>query len=297
MADTEQGYTSEQCKYRLYQMLRRNFSLAKERERYYTRDFYQKLLDGIEMTEEAYRNFERVLGDEMDYCAKKGINEVEDCNNNTVVNDLKDDLIAAFEKIGITLVIDYALDDHGDLIFTKPDGTVLTYHIADGTNEFFINANSGQEIRYAKEASSAYLMNGMELKDQSGENYQMASKDVYWEYDAETTTMTITGTGPYIGVTKEEQVGSGVYTTLILGAEIPELNFTEAYASEALTTVVLLHPADFPLTITSFDYSSAATASKPARTWDVYTDNEIFKNHAWNASLTINWHTLDEWEG
>lgn len=119
MADTEQGYSSEQCKWRLYQMLRRNFSLAKERERYYARDFYQKLLDGIEMTEEAYRNFEKVLGDEMDYCAKKGINEIEDCNNTTVINDLKDDLITAFEKIGITLVIDYTIDSHGDLIFTK----------------------------------------------------------------------------------------------------------------------------------------------------------------------------------
>ena len=297
MAEEHEGYSSEQCKYRLFKMLQRTFSMDKEKERYYTRDFFQKLLLGIEMTEEAYWNFVEVLEKEMAYCSKKGIHDSEGCDSQQVVDDLSGDLIAAFEKINITLVLDYHASSYCDFIFTKPDGSVMTYRSSDGGNEFYINANCGQEISYAKLASQDYLLYPMEPKSLSDDNYQMAAKDVYWEYDADTATMTITGTGIYYGVTKEEQMGSGAYTTLIFGADIAELNYAEATNSASLTKVVLLHPADFPLVITKFDYSGANDYVNTARTWDVYTDNEVFKNFAWNKKLTINWHTLDEWEG
>lgn len=291
MADNENGYTSEQCKYRLFRMLQRNFSLEKERDRYYTRDFFFKLLDGVEVSIDAYKQFVKVMDDDLDYCAKHKIDKVDDVTD-TMINERKGALIDAFAAIGIDLVV-VKESWSGYLTFTKPDGTVLTYNISDGTNDFYINAACGQEINYAKLASRNFQMTDMEIKNISDDNYQMASKDIYWEYDADTTTMTITGTGVYRGVTKETQLGSGNYTTLILGAEIPELNFAEAYSSSALTTVVLLHPADFPLIITLFDYSSRTTA----RSWNVYTDNEVFRNHAWNEKLSITWHTLDEWEG
>lgn len=291
MADNENGYTSEQCKYRLFRMLQRNFSLENERDRYYTRDFFFKLLDGVEISIDAYKQFVKVMDDDLDYCAKHKIDKVDDVTN-TMIDERKGTLIDAFAAIGIDLVV-VKESWSGYLTFTKPDGTVMTYNISDGTNDFYINAVCGQEINYAKLASRNFQMTDMQIRNLSDDNYQMASKDVYWDYDADTATMTITGTGPYLGVTKEEQVGSGAYSTLILGAEIPELNFAEAYSSSALTTVVLLHPADFPLIITRFDYSSRTTA----RSWNVYTDNEVFRNHAWNEKLSITWHTLDEWEG
>lgn len=288
MADNENGYTSEQCKYRLFKMLQRSFSLEKESDRYYTRDFFYKLLDGVEVTVDAYQKFVEVLNDDLDYCARNGINKADDVTQE-IINEKKGTLISAFEGIGIDLVVERQ-SYSGSLTFTKPDGTVMVYNMTDGTNDFYINANCGQEISYARSASPHYLLSDMEVKNLSDEYCQMASKDVYWEYEADTATMTITGTGAYKGVTKEEQMGSGTYTTLILGAEISELNYNEAYSSASLTTVVLLHPADFPLVITKFDGGYT-------RTWDVYTDNEVVKNHVWNEQMTIILHSLDEWEG
>lgn len=295
MEQRKLGYTSEQCKYRLFRLLQRNFSLENERDRYYTRNFFFKLLEDIELTEDAYWEFVEVLDDDLDYCAKHNVNQVDDVSN-AMIAEKKGTLVDAFAKIGIDLVIE-KFDYSGTMTFTKPDGTVMIYNISDGSNDFYINAVCGQEIGYARQASPYYLLSNMELKNLSDDNYQMASKDVYWEYDADTATMTITGTGTYKGVTKEEQIGSGKYSTLIFSAEIPELNYAEGYNSAELTKVVLLHPADFPLVITRFDYNTTISSRNPERTWDVYTDNEVFRNHAWNEKLTINWHTLDEWEG
>lgn len=293
MADSENGYTSEQCKYRLYKMLQRSFSLEKERDRYYTRDFFYKLLEGVEVTVDAYQKFVEVLEDDLDYCARKGINKADDVTQE-IIDEKKGTLVSAFENIGIDLVVERQ-SYSGSLTFTKPDGTVMIYHMNDGTNDFYINAVSGQEIGYAKLSSPYFLLSDMEIKDLSDDNYQMASKDVYWEYDADTKTMTITGTGTYIGVTKEDQMRSGDYTTLIFGAEISELNCTEAYNSASLTTVVLLHPSDFPLKISS-NFAGYNSTNSP-RTWDVYTNNEAFRAIPLGSGMVINWHTLDEWGG
>ena len=288
MAEEKNGYTSEQCKYRLMRLLQRNFSLEIERDRYYTRHFFFKLLDGVEVSEDAYLNFCNVMEDDMDYSARHGFNKADDVTD-AALSEKRGTLVNAFAEIGIDLVINKYFSS-GELIFTKPDGTVMTYTITDGKNNFYINAVSGQEINYARQSTADYQLMDMEIKELNDFNWQMASKDVYWEYDAETQTMTITGTGPYRGVTKEEQLGSGVYTTLIIGAEIPELSYNEAYNSSGLTTLVLLQPADFPLVISLIDGSYA-------RVWDVYTDNQAVWEHTWNESMTVNLHTLDEWEG
>lgn len=281
-------YTSEQYKYLLFRQLQKYFSLESTKDRYYTRDFYAKLLEGVEVTETSYNEFVTILEDNIDYCAKNNVTEASGVTQ-AMIDERGIMLIDAFARIGITLVIKKG-DYNGTATFTKPDGTVMTYYVTDGQNDFYINAVCGQEYGYAKKASPYYQMRGLEVKSLDEEDYQMCGPDCYWSYDADTATMTITGTGTYRGVTKEAQMGSGSYTTLIFGAAVSELNYNEAYYSSAVTTIVLLQPADFPLLITAFGGSTQ-------RTWTVYTDNEVFRNHAWGDKLTINWHTLDEWEG
>lgn len=282
------AYTSEQYKYLLLRHLQRSFSMPVEKDRYYTRDFFQKLLDGVEITESSYNEFVDILGDNLQYCAENGVIKEQNITQ-AMIDDRGILLVQAFEKIGITLVIK-KYDYSGSATFTKPDGTVMVYNVTDGTNNFYINAVCGQEYGYARKASPYYQMYGAEVKELCEVNYQMCGPNLYWDYDSYSSTMTITGSGVYKGVTKETQVGSGTYTTLIFGAEVSELNYNEAYNSSALTTVVLLQPKDFPLVITAFGGSTT-------RTWDVYTNNDAFRNYAWPATLTINWHTLDEWEG
>lgn len=282
------AYTSEQYKYLLLRHLQRSFSMPNESDRYYTRDFFQKLLDGVEVTETAYNEFCGILDSNLRYCAENGVVKEQNITQ-AMIDERGILLVEAFEKIGITLVIKKA-DYSGSATFTKPDGTVMVYKVTDGTNNFFINAASGQEYGYARRSSPYYQMQGMEVKELSDENYQMCGPNCYWSFNAESATMTITGSGTYKGVTKETQIGSGTYTTLIFGAEVSELDYNEAYNSSSLTNVVLLQPADFPLAITNFGGSNT-------RTWNVYTDNKAFRNYAWGENLTINWHTLDEWEG
>lgn len=286
------GYTSEEYKYLLIRQLQKYFSMPSVKDRYYTRDFFQKLFSGVEVTESSYNDFVDVLEDNMDYCAKNGVIKEDDITQ-TMIDERGIMLVGAFEKIGITLVIDKQ-DYSGSATFTKPDGTVLVYNVTDGQNNFYINAACGQEYGYARKASPCYRMEGAEVKELDSENYQMCGPDCYWSFDADTATMTITGTGTYRGVTKETQMGSGTYTTLIFGAEVSELNYNEAYNSSAVTTVVLLQPKDFPLRIPSFGgYNSDTTK----RTWDVYTDNDAFRAATFGTGMVINWHTLDEWEG
>lgn len=286
------AYTSEQYKYLLLRQLQKYFSMPVEKDRYYTRDFFQKLLDGVEVTETSYNEFVDILEDNLQYCAENGV--IKESNITQAMIDERGVLLVdAFEKIGITLVIQKS-DYSGSATFTKPDGTVLVYNVTDGSNNFYINAVSGQEYSYAKKASPYYQMLNDEVKELCDENYQMCGPDCYWSFDADTATMTITGKGPYIGVTKETQIGSGTYTTLILGAEVEELNYNEASNSASLTKVILLQPKDFPLRIASFGgYNSDTTK----RTWDVYTDNEAFRAATFGTGMVINWHTLDEWEG
>ena len=286
------GYTSEQYKYLLLRQLQKYFSMPVEKDRYYTRDFFQKLLDGVEVTETSYNEFVDILEDNLQYCAENGV--IKESNITQAMIDERGVLLVdAFEKIGITLVIQKS-DYSGSATFTKPDGTVLVYNVTDGSNNFYINAVSGQEYSYAKKASPYYQMLNDEVKELCDENYQMCGPDCYWSFDADTATMTITGKGPYIGVTKETQIGSGTYTTLILGAEVEELNYNEASNSASLTKVILLQPKDFPLRIASFGGYNSDTSK---RTWDVYTDNEAFRAATFGTGMVINWHTLDEWEG
>lgn len=285
------GYTSEQYKYLLLRQLQRSFSMPNEKDRYYTRDFFQKLLDGVEVTETSYNEFITILNNNLDYAAENGVTEDSDISQK-MIDEHGVLLVEAFEKIGITLVIKRG-DYSGSATFTKPDGTVMVYKVTDGSNNFYINAVCGQEYGYARKASPHYQMLGAEVKELSDENYQMCGPNLYWSFDADVSTMTITGSGVYKGVTKETQVGSGTYTTLIFGAEVAELNYNEANNSASLTKVVLLQPKDFPLRVTSFGNYNSTTK----RTWDVYTDNEAFRAATFGTGMVINWHTLDEWEG
>lgn len=285
------AYTSEQYKYLLLRALQRSFSMPVEKDRYYTRDFFQKLLEGVEVTETSYNEFVSILDDNLQYCAENGVIQEQNITQ-AMIDERGVLLVDAFEKIGITLVINKQ-DYSGSATFTKPDGTVLVYNVTDGQNNFYINAVCGQEYGYARKASPHYRMQDMEVKELSDENYQMCGPDCYWSYDADTATMTITGTGTYKGVTKETQLGSGTYTTLIFGAEVSKLSYNEAYNSSAVTKVVLLQPANFPLIVSNFGNYNNTTK----RTWDVYTDNVAFRATTFGTGMVINWHTLDEWEG
>ena len=291
------AYTSEQYKYLLLKRLQRNFSMKSIADRNYTYTFFGKLFDDtIVVTEEAYNMFVKAMDDELDYCAVNNIHACEKIN----VNDVESHsvvLVNAFAAIGITLVISTEEDENHNYTttFTKPNGDVMVYAVSNDmnmTNYFYINARAGTEYTYTKVSAPYYNLEKMEVLQLSDCNIYVCGVGCYWQYDADTYTLTITGDGSYTAPRRDEQIGGvGDFTTLILGSNVSELP-AGSLDTTGLATIVLLHAADFPLII-----NAAAANRKNAHTWDVYTDNTAFREHTWGKNDVITWHTLDEWEG
>lgn len=284
-------YTSGQYKYLLFRRLQRSFSMKNAVDRAYTQSFFWALFEGVTVTEAAYNTFVSMMDEQLDYLAKKGIYLCE----NIPSKDVEDGsllLINAFAEIGIELSISSGQGDGSyHAVFQKPDGKTLTYTVTMlGDNYFYINSRAGTELGYAKASSAAYNLEDMTVENGDDLDPKIAGPGTWWSYAADTQTMTIAGAGAYAGATTEEQMGSGAYTTLILGANVSRL--LQDSLSYNLSTIVLLQSADAPIAI-----DSGAADSKHSSAWVVYTDNLAFRNYSWPSSISIEWHPLSDWEG
>lgn len=284
--------TSEQYKYLLFQRLRRHLAMDNAADRAYTQSFFGKLFEGITITAEAYNNFVKIMDDNIAYCAE---NNVKTCENitSTMINERGILLIEAFAAIGIGLeIVPGNLDNgKGTATFTKPNGEVMVYEV-DGfpsRNYFYIYSKSQTEYQYTKLSAPYYNFTDRPAVGLDEYNPMSAGPGTYWKYNAETSTMTITGDGTYVGATNELQVGSGVYNTLIIGSAVSKLG--AGVLNSNINTLVLLHAAD---ALISLDSGMVASGTW---TMDVYCDNETFRDFAFPDRVTINWHTLAEWDG
>lgn len=293
------SYTSNQYKYLLIKRLQRHFSMTNAYDRAYTQSFFWELFDdSITVTEAAYQNFCRLMDDEITLCAEKGWYRCEDIPT-SAIEDQEVVLVKAFEAIGITLKIDSNSDNNNYLaIFTKPNGEIMTYKVGKigQVNYFYINARAGTEYRYAVASAPAYNMQGMNVPQERG-NPKSAGPGTYWNYNAETQTMTISGDGAYIGVSKEEQIGSGEYTTVVIGADVSQL--LSGCIASGVTVLVLLQPADGAISIDPEFNSPSSSCGGTYYNLDVYTDcaAAIAALSTENQAKYITLHSLSEWEG
>lgn len=131
-------------------------------------------------------------------------------------------------------------------------------------------------------------MQGMDVPQDLG-NPKIAGPGTYWSYNAETQTMTISGDGAYAGAAKDEQLGSGLYHTVILGANVSRL-LRECVIPGA-SALVLLRPSDAGFAVDpQFDRSEKL---------NVYTDctAAIEAMKAVEKPENITLHSLSEWNG
>ena len=293
-------YTSNQYKYLLIKRLQRHFSMDKVYDRAYTQSFFWELFDdSVTVTEESYNNFCRMMDNEISLCAKKGWYSCADLDT-TYVENQSIVLVKAFAEIGVTLKIDTKSDGNNYLaIFTKPNGETMTYKVGKmgDLNYFYINARAGTEYQYAIASAPAYNMQGMDVP-QELENPKIAGPGTYWSYNADTKTMTISGDGAYVGVSKEEQIGSGEYTIVICGAGV--YNLMDSCIPSGVTTLVLLRPADADMTVSpTFNYVKTGTCGGDTVEIDVYTDCTAaiaaLKKVSKPEKITL--HSLSEWGG
>lgn len=293
------SYTSNQYKYLLIKRLQRHFSMTNAYDRAYTQSFFWELFDdSITVTEAAYQNFCRLMDDEITLCTEKGWYRCEDIPT-SAIEDQEVVLVKAFEAIGITLKIDRNSDNNNYLaIFTKPNGEIMTYKVGKmgNLNYFYINARAGTEYRYAVASAPAYNMQGMDVPEELG-NPKSAGPGTYWNYNAETQTMTISGNGAYVGVSNEEQIGSGKYTTVICGAGVSRLLDYSMSVDGAV--LVLLRPSDADMEIApNFNASSGSCGDTKMKTV-VYTDcaAAIAALSTEEQAKYVTLHSLSEWEG
>lgn len=281
------SYTSNQYKYLLIKRLQRHFSMKNAQDRAYTQTFFWELFDDtVTVTEEAYNNFCRLMDDEIALCAENGWYAGESIPSK-VINEQGLLLTKAFAAIGIEAKIT-ANDFSGSAKFTKPDGTVMTY-----TNtKFFINSRAGTEYQYAKVSAPAYNMQGMDVPQDLG-NPKIAGPGTYWSYNAETKTMTISGDGVYAGVEVEEQLGSGTYNTLILGANVSRL-LTGSISVVYAETIVFFAPVDAPVVL---DDKISTYSGSNQKSLQIYTDNKALRDYVWPTRVHVTLHSLSEWGG
>lgn len=293
-------YTSEQYKYLLMKRLQRHFSMKSARERAYTQSFFWKLFDAsVTVTEEAYNNFVVMMDEQIEYLAEENVYFCENIPQ-SAIDERAILLINAFAAIGITLVIDTKSDSNYYMaVFTKPNGEVLTYKVGTmaNLNYFYINAKAGAEYQYARASAPYYNMRDMEIIGADEINPKVAGPGTYWNYDASAAAVTITGDGAYAGATMEEQLGSGAYTTVILGANVSRLLAKCMVNSE--TVLVLLHPVNGTIEIDPNFNAKEGSCGDAMLSLNVYTDCEaartVLSGEAFTKYITL--HSLSEWEG
>ena len=288
-------YTSEQYKYLLIKRLQRHFSMNSAKDRAYTQSFFWKLFDeSVTVTEEAYVNFVSRMDDQLEVCAKYNVYEASDLSNipSDIFNWQQQLMVDVFATIDITLVIEEK-GFGGTATFTKPNGEVLTY----SNTGFKINCKARTAYQYARASAPAYNMQGMEVPGAAEINPKVSGPDTYWHYDANTSAVTITGRGAYAGAPTEEQLGSGAYTTVIIGAEVSRL--LDQCMVDSEKTLVLLHPVDGNISIGSKFNAKVGSCSTTYLSLDVYTDCEaartVLSGEAFTKYITL--HSLSEWEG
>lgn len=281
------SYTSNQYKYLLVKQLQQHFSMTSAYDRAYTQSFFWKLFDeSVTVTEEAYNNFCRLMDDDLALCAEKRWYACSDIPSN--VYDEQGLLLAdVFATIGITFEI-------ADQIakFTKPNGEVMTYSVSFENNFFSINARAGTEYQYAKACAPTYNIQTGDIPEEP-DNPRVAGLETYWSYNAETKTMTISGDGAYAGATNDAQLGSGPYTTVVIGANVSRL-LKRCIISE-VTALVLLQPKDGSIII-----DGGFNNRSNDQNLDVYTDcaaaiEAVNKIGSITGNITV--HSLSEWAG
>lgn len=284
-------YTSGQYKWMLYQRLRQAFSLQMPADRTYTQTFFLQLFEGLTVTEAAYNSFVAQMDEELDHMAELGVYNCEQIPRDEIEAGTLV-LAASFAQIGVQLTIEPGSGDNYDATFVKPDGRTMVYTVGPSTNYFYVNCRAGMTLHYADLTAPAYDVT-RDVEDVDTMDPRVAGPDTWWSYDASGEgTMTITGDGAYVAATQEAQMGSGPYTTIVIGAQVSRL-CSDCMDVPEIATIVVLAPADAPMQIDN----SFMGVMKDERTLTIYADNLDFRNFGWPDTYTITWHSLDEWEG
>jgi hypothetical protein len=115
-----------------------------------------------------------------------------------------------------------------------------------------------------------------------------AGYNTYWVYNESNQTIEISGNGTLANFALWQELKLPHISTLILGSGVYRL-LSYSLNAENLT-IVDFHSSDDNILIEPF----CALSKKLI----IYSDNLSLRNYDWNGyNVTVEWHTLSEWEG
>lgn len=290
--------------YDLLKRLQRHFRCEDSGYRMYLYNFYYHLLNypGVILTAETHAAFVEQMDADCVYYGNKGLTSLNSIYNDEGFSTSYTMLKGSFAAIGIGLEI--ISGGEGACNFTMPDGVVL-YLRNSYANYSYLCARSGMEYEYAKKAVKDYYYD--ELEDVDELNGAVAGYGTYWEYDADETTLEITGEGSLASktlfnvLTEDDSFSSSAVTisnavtTIIIGAGVSRLMSNALNYTKDLTIVCLRSSRD-RLILDNLFAGSGTTTNSPYK-WIVYTDNIDLISASFPANRAVTMKPLSEWNG
>lgn len=298
--------TSGQYSYLLLRKLQTYVSCTDSSYRAYLYNFFGEIFNNtsVVIDEIAYNRFNDLMERDIEYAARRNLQTPSSIYYDENYNENAFLLQEAFRSIGINLEIVLNNTDivyPEKLIFTLPSGE---QKILDGLGTYwydklFLNSQVRNTRDYFLQMLPYYRLEHEEVQDLAVIGTNAAGYNTRWTFDAATSTLEITGTGSlaaswlwttgvgYLGLIADMNTP----LTMIIGAGVSRL-LKEALCLTSLT-IVDLHGEFDDIMLDDEFY----LRSKNNGTWIFYTDNRKLREYPYPDNITIEWHTLSEWEG
>ena len=150
------------------------------------------------------------------------------------------------------------------------------------------------------------IFNKLKSEYSSITNPKTCGVDSFWNYDSSATTVLIDGTGVSYGVLPINSSGANdsIYadaknaTSCVVGPDISYLAGGSCRTpSNTITNWVFMQQANDTIVLESDWFQNPKQASDPKPVFEIYTDNLSIRNYSFSSNITVNFHSLSEWEG
>lgn len=289
--------TSGQYSYMLLRRMQLYVSCKDNKWRAYLYNFFGEIFNdpSVVVDETSYQRFVDMMETEVDYCAKKNLHLMESVYHDESFEQSYVLLQNSFAAIGVNMELAVGGDGNpSSLTFTLPSGEQkiiddISAKYMDGM-VLYVRSQLRVTDDYLKKMSPYYLLENEERLDLEEIGSNAAGYNTRWQYDAETATLEIAGTGTLADAGLWELLGIETISTVIIGAGV--YRFLEGALDFTTTTIV-----DFHGELDEIVMDSGFLNTKTTRTWVFYTDNLVLRNADYGSNTTIEWHSLSEWEG
>lgn len=217
-----------------------------------------------------------------------------------IANETTNTLLqSAFAEIGILSVG----SGSSQYTFTMPDNTIMTLY----DSELGLIFKSCQEYNYTKNVCPYATFQILDMENIENIKTKNGLQS-WWEYDTN-GILTVKGTGATLGAnvlrTDSDYISNiANLNTMIIESTISGMGATSALANNdtrtgstfAIRNFVFEHSNSDTITLDTLWFPAPKSASDPKPVFNIYTDNDTVKNFSYSSNITVNFHSLSEWE-